>query len=79
MLKFPKSRLVKLANGQVKWKQIGTDYLPFAPRIAWFWKEYPDCSIITKAVQSVEKAVIMKVIIKDATGKVTQPLGKERL
>jgi len=69
MLKLPKTKKVKLSNGQVKWEQTETDYLPVAARIAWFRKEHPDWSIITKAVQLANKAVVMKAIIKDASGR----------
>lgn len=70
MLKLPKNKKVKLSNGQVKWERVETDYLPVAPRIAWFRKEHPDWSIVTKGVQLADKAVVMKAIIKDADGKV---------
>lgn len=70
MLKLPKNKKVNLANGQVKWEKVETDYLPVAPRIAWFRKEHPDWSIITKAVQLADKAVVMKAIIKDASGRI---------
>jgi hypothetical protein len=70
MLKLPKNKKVKLANGLVKWEKVETDYLPVAPRIAWFRKEHPDWSIITKIMQLVDKAVIMKAIIKDASGRI---------
>jgi hypothetical protein len=70
MLKLPKNKKVKLANGLVKWEKVETDYLPVAPRIAWFRKEHPDWSIITKVMQLVDKAVIMKAIIKDASGRI---------
>lgn len=42
MLKLPKNKEVKLANGQVGWERVETDYLPVAPRTAWFRKEHPD-------------------------------------
>jgi hypothetical protein len=70
MLKLPKNKRVKLANGLVKWEKVETNYLPVAPRIAWFRKEHPDWSIITKVMQLVDKAVIMKAIIKDASGRI---------
>ena len=50
MLKLPKNKKVQLPNGRVRWEKIETDYLPVAPRIAWFRKEHPDWSIVTKAV-----------------------------
>jgi hypothetical protein len=34
MIKLPKTKKVKLANGQIKFEQVETDYLPVAPRIA---------------------------------------------
>ena len=77
MLKLPKTKKVKLANGQVKWEQVESDYLPVAPRIAWFRKEHPDWSIITTAVQLVDKAVIMKAIIKDASGRIIATARKK--
>jgi len=33
MLKLPKTKKVKLSNGQVKWEQIEADYLPVAARL----------------------------------------------
>ena len=77
MLKLPKTKKVKLTNGQVKWEQVETNYLPVAPRIAWFRKEHPDWSIITKAVQMADKAVIMKAIIKDASGRIIATARKK--
>jgi hypothetical protein len=47
-----------------------SDYLPVAPRIAWFRKEHANWSIITKTVRLVDKVVVMKAIIKDADGRV---------
>ena len=70
MLKLPKNKKVTLSNGQVRWEKVETDYLPVAPRIAWFRREHPDWSIITKAVQSANKAVVMKATIKDSTGRI---------
>ena len=77
MLKLPKNKKVRLSNGQVKWEKVETDYLPVAPRIAWFRKDHPDWSIITKAIQSANKAVVMKAIIKDATGKIIATARKK--
>lgn len=77
MLKLPKTKKVKLSNGQVKWEQTETDYLPVAARIAWFRKEHPDWSIITKAVQLANKAVVMKAIIKDASGRIIATARKK--
>lgn len=70
MLKLPKNKKVVLSNGQVKWEKAQTDYLPVAPRIAWFRKEHPDWSIITNAIESTNNSVVMKAIIKDSSGKV---------
>ena len=77
MLKLPKTKRVRLSNGQVKWKKVHTDYLPVAPRIAWFRREHPDWSIITKAVLLANKAVVMKAIIKDAGGRVIATARKK--
>jgi hypothetical protein len=70
MLKLPKTKKVKLSNGQVKWERIEADYLPVAARIAWFRREHPDWSIITKTVQLANKAVVMKAIIKNSEGRI---------
>ena len=68
MLKLPKTKKVKLSNGQVRYERTETDYLPVAARIAWFRKDHPDWSIITKTTQLANKAVVMKAIIKNAEG-----------
>src|SRR6266498_2347026 len=68
MLKLPKSKKVTLSNGQVKWEQTETDYLPVAARIAWFRKDHPYWSIITEIDQLADKAVVMKATIKDMFG-----------
>ena len=70
MLKLPKSKKVKLPSGQVKWEQTEADYLPVAARIAWFRKDHPYWSIVTKVERLADKAFIMKAIIKDVTGAV---------
>ncbi len=70
MLKLPKTKKVALSNGQVRWEKTETDYLPVAARIAWFRKDHPDWSIITKTVQLANKAVVMKAIIKDKDGRI---------
>ena len=77
MLKLPKSKKVTSPNGQVRWEQTEADYLPVAARIAWFRREHPDWSIITKIVQLANKAVVMKAIIKDATGRVIATARKK--
>ena len=66
-----------MSNGQVKWEQTETDYLPVAARIAWFRKDHPYWSIITKVVQLANKAVIMKAIIKDMQGTVIATARKK--
>jgi hypothetical protein len=77
MLKLPKTKKVKLENGQVRWEQTETDYLPVAARIAWFRKDHPDWSIITKTIQLANKAVVMKAIIKDANGRIIATARKK--
>ena len=77
MLKLAKNKKVKLSNGQIKWEKVETDYLPVAPRIAWFRKDHPDWSIITKAIKSANKAVVMKAIIKDQSGKIIATARKK--
>ena len=68
MLKLPKTKKVKLANGQVKWEQTEADYLPVAARIAWFRNDHPYWSIIIKVERLADKAVVMKAIVKDMDG-----------
>ena len=77
MLKLPKTKKVKLSNGQIGWEQIEADYLPVAARIMWFRREHPDWSIITKAVQSANKAVVMKAVIKNAEGRIIATARKK--
>jgi len=77
MLKLPKNKKVTLSNGRVRWEKIETDYLPVAPRIAWFRREHPDWSIITEAVRSANKAVVMKATIKDSTGRIIATARKK--
>lgn len=77
MLKLPKTQKVKMSNGQIKFQQIETDYLPVAARIAWFRREHPDWSIITKTIRLADKAVIMKAIIKDAKGRMIATARKK--
>jgi hypothetical protein len=77
MLKLPKSKKVKMGNGQVKWEKTEADYLPVAARIAWFRREHPDWSIITKCVQLANKAVIMKATIKNAEGRIIATARKK--
>ena len=77
MLKLPKTKKVKLPDGQVKWEQTEADYLPVAARIAWFRREHPDWSILTESVRLVDKAVVMKAIIKDAQERVIATAHKK--
>jgi hypothetical protein len=63
MLKLPKTKKITLDNGMVKWEKKETDYLPVAARIAWFRKDHPCWSIITKVEKWGDKAVVMKAII----------------
>lgn len=77
MLKLPKTKKVKLANGAVKFEQTEADYLPVAARIAWFRREHPDWSIVTKTVQLANKAVVMKAIIKDSSGRIIATARKK--
>jgi hypothetical protein len=77
MLMLPKNKKVKMPNGQVKWEKTEAAYLPVAPRIAWFRKEHPDWGIITRAVRTADKAVIMKATIKDGDGRVIATARKK--
>ena len=77
MLKLPKTKKVTLPNGQVRFEKTETDYLPVAARIAWFRKDHPYWSIITKIVRLEGKAVVMKEIIKDVTGTVIATARKK--
>jgi hypothetical protein len=70
MLKLPKTKKVRLSNGQIKWEQTEADYLPVAARIMWFRREHPDWSIVTKTILLTNKAVVMKAIIKNAEGRI---------
>jgi len=77
MLKLPKTKKVKLANGAVRFEKTEADYLPVAARIAWFRREHPGWSIITKTVQLANKAVVMKAIIRDANGRIIATARKK--
>src|SRR5919108_3595848 len=77
MLKLPKTKKVSLPNGQVKYEKTETDYLPVAARIAWFRKDHPYWSIITKVEKWGDKAVVMKAIIKDCSGDVIATARKK--
>ena len=77
MLKLPKNKKVTLSNGEIKWERIEADYLPVAPRIAWFRRDHPDWSIVTKEVRTAKKAVVMKAIIKDSEGRIIATARKK--
>jgi hypothetical protein len=77
MLKLPKTKKVTLDNGMVKWEKTETDYLPVAARIAWFRKDHPYWSIITKVEKWGDKAVVMKATIKDMLGMVIATARKK--
>jgi len=77
MLKLPKTKKITLDNGMVKWEKTETDYLPVAARIAWFRKDHPYWSIITKVEKWGDKAVVMKAIIKDSTGQIIATARKK--
>src|SRR5215216_3013743 len=70
MLKLPKTKKVSLPNGQVRFEKTETDYLPVAARIAWFRKDHPYWSIMTKVEKWGDKAIVMKATIKDMLGTV---------
>ena len=77
MLKLPKTKKVSLPNGEVRWEKTETDYLPVAARIAWFRKDHPYWSIITKVEKWGDKAVVMKATIKDMLGTVIATARKK--
>jgi len=77
MLKLPKNKKVTLSNGEIKWEKVETNYLPVAPRIAWFRKDHPDWSIITRAVKTANKAIVMKAIVKDSKGRIIATARKK--
>jgi hypothetical protein len=77
MLKLPKTKKIIGDNGQVRWEKTETDYLPVAARIAWFRREHPYWSLITKVEKWGDKAVVMKAIIKDVTGQVIATARKK--
>src|SRR5215217_1875265 len=77
MLKFPKTKKIVGDNGQVRWEKTETDYLPVAARIAWFRREHPLWSIITKVEKWGDKAVVMKATIKDMLGTVIATARKK--
>lgn len=77
MLKLPKTKKVSLPNGQVRYDKTEADYLPVAARIAWFRRDHTYWSIITEVERWDDKAVVMKAIIKDATGSVIATARKK--
>ncbi len=77
MLKLPRTKKVKLSNGQVRFEHVETDYLPVAPRIAWFRREHPDWSIITIVEELARKAVVMKAIIRNSDKRIIATARKK--
>jgi hypothetical protein len=77
MLKLPRTQKVKLSNGQVRFEKVETDYLPVAPRIAWFRREHPDWSIITIVEKLANKAVVMKAIIRNSDKRIIATARKK--
>jgi hypothetical protein len=77
MLKLPRTKKVKLSNGQVRFEQVETDYLPVAPRIAWFRREHPDWSIITKVEELANKGVVMKATIRNSDKRIIATARKK--
>ena len=77
IIKLPKKKKVKLANGFVRWEETEADYLPVAPRIAWFRRDHPTWSIITEEEKEAPKAVVMKATIKDEQGRVIATARKK--
>jgi hypothetical protein len=77
MLKLPKTKKIVGDNGMVKWEKTETDYLPVAARIAWFRKDHPYWSIMTKVEKWGDKAVVMKATIKDMLGTVIATARKK--
>jgi hypothetical protein len=77
MLKLPKTKKIVEENGQVRWGKTETDYLPVAARIAWFRREHPLWSIMTKVEKWGDKAVVMKAVIKGMLGAVIATTRKK--
>ena len=77
MLKLPKTKKVKLSNGQVRFEQTEADYLPVAARIAWFRRDHPDWSIITETEELANKGVLMKAIIRNADERIIATARKK--
>ena len=61
----------------VRFEKTEADYLPVAARIAWFRKDHPYWSIITKVEKWGNKAVVMKATIKDMLGTVIATARKK--
>ncbi len=78
MLKLPKTKKIVGDNGMVKWEKTETDYLPVAARIAWFRREHPLWSIITKVEKWGDKAVVMKALSRICWEVLLQQPGKRR-
>jgi hypothetical protein len=77
MLKLPKTKKIKMSNGEVRYEQVEADYLPVAPRIAWFRREHPDWSIITKTEELANKGVVMKAIIRNSDRRIIATARKK--
>ena len=77
MLKLPKNKKVTMSNGQTRWEQTESEYLPVAARIAWFRKDHTYWSIVTEVEQWGDKAVVMKATIKDSLGAVIATARKK--
>ena len=77
MLKLPKTKKVQLSNGQVKYERTEADYLPVAARIAWFRRDHPDWSIITKVEELANKGVVMKAIIRNSDRRIIATARKK--
>ena len=77
MIKLPKNKKVTTSNGETRWEKVEADYLPVAPRIAWFRRDHPDWGIVTKAVKTANKAIVMKAIVKDSEGRIIATARKK--
>ena len=77
MLKLPKIKKVKLANGRERIEQVKVDYLLVAPWIAWFRREHPNWSIITKTEELANKAVVMKATIRNSDKRIIATARKK--
>jgi hypothetical protein len=61
----------------VKWEKTETDYLTVAAQIAWFRREHPLWSIMTKVEKWGDQAVVMKAVIIDMLGPVIATARKK--